>query len=373
MSLKWSDRRLNAGLSENGVMVARSQPRDYGDNFGTSSRGINGLNRQSKINVPKANGRGVGHMCNEKLYSSNFQMSDRYDFRSCNCSMSNRMTKVRETKAANKFESAIDTSKQFYHGSKYNQVDLLYESNGRPKSKVISENYPIRDLLQSKKVWEPVESHIKYAHSRSDPDVTLRSTGLSHVEVGDSSQINGDDNDSKRGGMGEGSQNDLDTEAEGSCSSTEIASKEPRIYVKNDSPWNNSSDHSQGITSSSYISSCLSEGDNNITSSNHDSTKSSTSDSEYASQKSERDSSTYIDYGLSGCHEAELEKIHNEKGDGLERRLQSSSSLDVAGVMHCVILWWKLPKIWKMSFPPLICVLKLETCLPQFQTKTYNF
>jgi hypothetical protein len=53
MSSKWSDRHHNAVVYENGGMVGRSEPRHYGDNFGTTSRGISGgLNRQSKINVP---------------------------------------------------------------------------------------------------------------------------------------------------------------------------------------------------------------------------------------------------------------------------------------------------------------------------------
>ncbi|KAJ1423291.1 hypothetical protein SESBI_12501 [Sesbania bispinosa] len=342
MSSKWSDRRNNAVVSENGVMVGRSEPRHHVDNFGTSMRGINGLNRQSKINVPKSSGRNVGHKCNEKFYSSNCRMSDRYDFHSCSCSLNNKMTRLtREMKPASKSESAVDTSKQFYRGSKYNQVDSMHESYGRPKSKVISGNYPSRDLLQAKKVWEPMESYNKHARSNSDPDVTLRSTGQGFQfdlvrspvdEVGDSGEIDDEDSDLKRSGIAEGCQNDLDAEAEGSCSSTEIASEEPVICVMS-STLNNSSDPSQGSTSSSdNFSSCLSEGDNNTTSSNRENTESSTSDSEDASQKSEgRDSSTCIDNGLSGCHEAGIEKTHNANGEGLTSKSLSGPSLDVAG------------------------------------------
>ncbi|TKY53241.1 hypothetical protein E2542_SST24766 [Spatholobus suberectus] len=326
---KWSDRRHNAIVSENGVTVGRSEPIHYEDNFGMSSRGINALNRKSRINVAKSNGRNIGHKCSEKFYTSNSWMNDRYDFHSCICSLNNKMNRVSwETKPASKSESTVDTSKQYYRGSKYNHVDFMHESNGRTKSKVISGNYSSRDLPQSKKVWEPMESHKKYARSNSDSDVTLGSTGqgfqfdmvrLSVDEVGGSGEIDDGDSNLKRSRMGEGCQNDLDAEAGGSCSSTEIASEEPGMCLMGSSALNNSSNPNQGSTSSSdNCSSCLSEGDNNTTSSNREITESSTSDSEDASQQCEvRDSSTCIDHGLSGSHEAGVEKIHNANDEGL--------------------------------------------------------
>lgn len=312
MSSKWSE---------------RSEPRHYGDNFGTSSRGINVLNRQSKINVPKTSGRNIGHKCNEKPYSSNYRMCEKYDFRSCSCSLNNRMTRSSwEMKAAGKSESNVDTSRQVFRGSKYNQVDLMHESSGRPKSRVFSGNY-----FQSKKVWEPTESLNNYARSNSDSDVTLRSTGkvfefdsvrLPVDEVDDSGEIDNDGSDLKRSGMTEGCQNDLDAEAEGSCSS--IETRRSTIH--------NSSDHSQGsISSSDNCSSCLSEGDNNTTSSNHENTESSNSDSEDASQIYEvRGSSVRDDNDLSGHYEPEIKNTHNANGDGLSNKSQSVPSLDVA-------------------------------------------
>lgn len=341
MSSKWCDKHHNAVVSENGGMAGRSEPRHYGDNFGTSSRGVSGLNRQSKIN-----GRNVGHngshKCTERFYSSNYRMSDKYDYHSCSCSLNGRMTRgSREMKAASKSESAVDTSRQFYRGSRYNQVDLMHDSGGRPKSRVFAGNYPSRDLLHLKKVWEPTESLNKYARRNSDSDVTLSSTGQvfqfeavrSPVdEVDDSGEIDNDDSDLKSSGMAEGCQNDLDAEAEGSCSSTENGSEEREISATRGSAMNNSSDHSQGSNSSSdNCSSCLSEGDNNTTSSNRENTESSNSDSEDASQKYEvRDSSTWIDNGLSGCYKAVIEKTHNANGEDLSSRSPSVPSLDVA-------------------------------------------
>ncbi|CAJ1967405.1 unnamed protein product [Sphenostylis stenocarpa] len=337
---KWS--RPNAVVSENGVVVGRSEPVHYEDNFGMPSRGINGLNRQSRISAAKSNGRNIGHKCSERFYSSNSWMNDRYDFHSCSCSLNNRMNRVSwETKPASKSESTVDTSKQFYRGSKYNHVDFTSESNGRTKSRVISGNYSSRDLPHPKKVWEPMESQKKYARSNSDSDVTLGSAGQvfqfdmvrsSIDKIGGSAENDYVDCNLKRSGRGESYQNDLDAEAGGSCSSTEIASEEPGTSLVGGSSLNNSSDPNQGSTSSSdNCSSCLSEGDNNTTSSNRENTESSTSDSEDASQQSEvRESSTCIDNGLSGSNVAGMEKIHNANDEGLTSRSTFGPSLDAS-------------------------------------------
>jgi len=337
---KWSDRRSNTVVSENGVVVGRSEPVHCEDNFGMHFRGVNGLNRQSRISAAKSNGRNIGHKCSERFYSSNSWVNDRYDFHSCSCN--NRMNRVSwETKLVSKSESTVDSSKQFYRGSKYNHVDFMSESNGRTKSRVISGNYSSRDLPHSKKVWEPMESHKKYARSNSDSNVTLGSTGQvfqfdmvrsSIDEIGGTGEVDYVDCSLKRSGVDEGYQNDLDAEAGGSCSSTEITSEEPGTSLMGGSSLNNSSDPNQGSTSSSdNCSSCLSEGDNNTTSSNRENTESSTSDSEDASQQYEvRESSTCIDNGLSGSHEAGMEKIHNANDEGLTSMSAFGPSLDAA-------------------------------------------
>lgn len=347
MPMKWSDRRRYAIVSENGAMVGRSEPRHYGESFVTSSRVINGLNRQSRTNAPtKPNGRNVGPKYGEKFYSSKNRMNDRCDNYSCSCLNNEYKVRVeqhssvtritRETKPASQSESAGDTSKQFYRGSKYNQVDYLHESNGRPKSKIILGNHPSRDLFQSKKVWEPTESLKKYPHSSSDSDVVLRSTKVQEAqsdiikssigEAVDSCENDYEDCNSKRlSGMDEGYQNDFHVEAKGSCSSMEIASKEPGICPTGGSVLNNSSDPTQSSTfSSDNCSSCPSEGDNNTTSSNHDNPESSTtSDSDDVSQQSEVISAR-VETILSDCHEVAMETNQNANGESLTR---SSSSL----------------------------------------------
>ncbi|KAK7259582.1 hypothetical protein RIF29_25191 [Crotalaria pallida] len=358
MPMKWSDRRRCAVGSENGVMGGRYESRHYGESFVTSSRVINGLNRHSRTNVPtKTNGRNVGPKYNEKSYSSSHRMNDRYDFHSCSCNQNNEykikeqhspMNRVsRETKPASNYEPVGDASKQFYRGSKYNQVDYIHESNGRSKNKIISGNYTTRDLFQSKKVWEPTESQKKYPRSNSDSDVTSKSTKVQEVQsdlinssVGETVHSGENDdvdcNVKKSNGMDESCQNGFHVEVEGSCSSTDIASEEPMICPTGDSALNNSSDPNKSSTfSSDNCSSCPSEGDNNTTSSNRENTESLTSsDSEDGNRQYEvRDSSVSTENGMSDHHEVGMETSQNSAGESLAKRSSSlfGPSLDGKG------------------------------------------
>ncbi|KAK7396313.1 hypothetical protein VNO78_17229 [Psophocarpus tetragonolobus] len=350
MPMKWTDRRRYAVVSENSVMVGRSEARHHGESFVTS-RVMNGLNRQSRINVPtKSNGRNVGPpKYNEKFYSSKNRTNDRCDIHSCSCSLNNEYNKTRveqhspmtrvswETKHICQCESAGE-SKQFYRGSKNNQVDYMHESNGRPKSKIILGNFHSRDLFQSKKVWEPTESHKKYPNSNSDSDVILRYTKVEGAqsdmikssigETADSGENDDEECNSRRfSRVDENCQNDFHIETEGSCNSTEFASEEPGICQTGGFASNNSSDPTQSSTfSSDNCSSCLSEGDNNTTSSNHENTESSiTSDSEDVSQQSEvRNNSDCLKKVLSDCQEVAVgNNQRSANGEGLTR---SSSS-----------------------------------------------
>lgn len=356
MPMKWSDRRRYAIVSENGVNVGRSDPRHFGESFVTSSRVINGVNRQSRVNVPnKPNGRNVGPKYSEKFYSSKNWMNDKSDIHSCSCSLSNDysikveqhspMTRVsRETKPASESDSTGDASKQFYRGSKYNQADYIHESSGRSKSKIITGNYPGRDLYQPKKVWEPTDSLKKYPRSNSDSDV-LKSTEVQGApsdpiksSIGEAVYSGkndyGDCNSKQLSGMDEGCQNDFHEEAEGSCSSTEITSEEHGISSSGGPALNNSSDPAPSSScSSDNYSSCLSEGDNNTNSSKRGNPESSTtSDSEDVSQQYEvKDNSACVENVLSDCHKVAVENNQNANGEGLARSSSSliSPSLDV--------------------------------------------
>jgi len=346
MPFKRSDRRQYAIVSDNGAMVGKTESRHYGENFLTSPRGVNGLNRQSRVSVPaKSNGRNASPKYGEKFYSSSNRMNDRCDIHSCSCSPNNEykmrveqhspLTRANwESKPAGQSESA----KQFYRDSKYNQVDYKHDNNGRPKSKIILGNYPSRDLFQSKKVWEPMESLKKYHHSNSDSDVVLRSAKVQEAQpdlikpsigesVGSGENDNEDCNLKQLSSMDAGYQNDYHVKVEGSCCSTEISSEEPGKCPTGGSALNNSSDPTQcSPFNSGNCSSCLSEGDNNTTSSNLENQESSTtSDSEDVSQQSEvRDNSACVENVLSDCHEVAVENNQNANGESLSR---SSSSL----------------------------------------------
>jgi len=349
MPMKWSDRRRYA-VPENSVMVGRSEPRHYGESFVTSSRVMNGLNRKSRINVPtKSNGRNGGPpKFNEKFYSSKNRTNERCDIHSCSCCLNNEfktrveqhspMTRVsRETKPTCQSESSGDTSKQFYHGTENKQVDYMHESNGRFKNKIILGNYPGRDLSQSKRVWEPTEYQKKYHCGNSDSDVILKSTKVqgnqsdliksSIGEAAESGENDVEECNSKRfGGADERCENIFHVEADGSCSSMEIASEEPGICSTGGFALNSSADPTQSSTfSSDNCSLCLSEGDNNTTSSNHENTESSiTSDSEDVSRQSEvRNNLEYMENILSDCHEVATENNQNTNGEGLVRRSTS--------------------------------------------------
>ncbi|KAM1079327.1 hypothetical protein ACFX13_014410 [Malus domestica] len=362
-SLKWSDRHRYATVSDSASVVSRSESRCNADNFETPSRVINGSNRQLRVNGPKSSGRHSGPKFTEKFLSPSNRMSDRYDFNSCSC---NKNTEYRakvephvsaarlgwDTKTASKSESALDMSKQFYRGNRYNQVGDLRDSCVRPKSKVNYGDNPSRDLVHPKKIWEPM-----YPRSNSDSDVTLRSFAFKHEdkivkspgdicagEDGvDAGEIDEDNNlkESRKSstGMDVNCQSGFHAGAQDSCNSTKATYEEiglcPTGSVLNsiDSTSNGTSDPTVSSTSNSdNCSSCLSEGDSNTTSSHHGHQESSsTSDSEDASQQSGgRETSIFIPNGFRD-HEVGMENNQSAKGESIESRTPIGPSLSGAG------------------------------------------
>ena len=356
--LKWSDRRRYAVVPESSALPNRSELRCFGDNFETP-RAINLSNRQSRANGAKSNSRHCGPKFSEKFHcSSNGRTGERYDFHSCSCNQNTEYrAKVephvsairvgRETKLGSKTESALDMSKQFYHGSKYNQIDHTRDSCGRPKSRFISGNNPSgRDLLHSKKVWEPLESQKKYPRSNSDSDVTLKSSAFRVEETEPSNsltkssavcsaefsenscKIDEEDDDFKESchsttGSDFGCQDALHLGKQDFYDSKEGAHEEIRV-CQDQSGLNSINSTSNGTrdpigsisSSSDNCSSCLSEGDNNTASSNNGNHESSsTSDSEDSSQQSEgKETSVSVQNDISEFHEVRMEK--NQYADG---------------------------------------------------------
>ncbi|KAH7554259.1 hypothetical protein JRO89_XS12G0147400 [Xanthoceras sorbifolium] len=347
-SLKWSDRRRFTVASETGSVANKSESRYHSDNFETSAKGINGLNRPLWINTSKSSTRSANVKINEKIHCSNSRMNDRYDFHSCSCNQQNEYrTKVephvsatrigREPKSVSKSETALDMSKQFYRGNKYNQMEYIRDGSGRPKTKTMNgNNASSRDSLYSKKVWEPMESQKKYPRSNSDSDVTLRSTtfigeGVEHDSVkssgetcsseasGNSGEIDHEDDNAKKARnsshLTDGAcQNGIHVEAKSTFCAAEVSYDDAVLCHTRNSILSGISDPVMSSTSNSdNCSSCLSEGDSNTISSNHGNLESSsTSDSEDASQQSEgRDTSVCTQNGFSEC---QMEKKQSTNG-----------------------------------------------------------
>ncbi|KAM1306357.1 hypothetical protein ACFX14_008976 [Malus domestica] len=365
-SLKWSDWRRYAAVSDSASVVSRSESRCNADNFETTSRGINGSNKQSRVNALKSNGRHSGPKFTEKFLSPSNRMSDRYEFNSCSC---NKNTEYRakvephvsaarvgwEDKTASLSESALDTSKQFYHGNRYNQVGDVQVSCVRPKSKINSGDNPGRDLVHPKKIWDPL-----YTRSNSDSDVTLRSSAFKDEDKimkspgdictgedgADTGEIYEDKNlkESRKSstGMAVNCQSEFHAGAQDSCNPAKPTYEEiglcpvSSVLSSIDSASNGTSDPtvSSCASNSDNCSSCLSEGDTHTTSSNHGHQESSsTSDSEDASQQSGgKETSLFIQNGFRECHDVGMENNQNEKrGESMESRTPIGPSLSGAG------------------------------------------
>ncbi|XP_062112170.1 uncharacterized protein LOC133823417 isoform X2 [Humulus lupulus] len=350
-SLKWSDRRRFAVVQENCAVPNRSDLRCFGENLETP-RAINLSNRQLRANGTKS----ISRHCGTKFHCcSNGRTVERYDYHSCSCNQNTEYrakvephvsaSKVgRETKSGSKSESTLEMSKQFYRGIKYNQIDHTRDSCGRSKSKFSSVNNPSsRDLLHSKKVWEPLESQKKYARSNLDSDVTLKSSALkvegsepnnslirssgvrcSAEFIVNSCKIDEEGDDLKES---TNSTTDIYTSCQDEKQDFHNSKKGAREEIRlcqDHSALNSYNPTSHGIpdrvvgisSSSDNCSSCLSEGDSNTASSsigNHDS--SSTSDSEDSSQQFDgKETSISIQNDVSDCHVVRMET--NQKADG---------------------------------------------------------
>ncbi|XP_057983144.1 uncharacterized protein LOC131168017 isoform X2 [Malania oleifera] len=372
-ALKWSDRRRFMVISESGTMVNKPEPRFHGENTESASRGINGVNRQLRINSVKSNARNCGVKFGEKLQCPNSsRMNDRYDLHYCSCNQQGEYrAKVephipgtrlgREARSGSKMESVLDMSKQFYRGNKYNQMEHIRESCGRPKNKInTGNNTSSRDLLHTKKVWEPMESQRKYPRSNSDSDVTLRSSifNVDELEpgnnvlkrsgaicpgevIGDLSEIGCEDNYLKESristhGMDKGCQNGFEEEVKNACYSTEVGDEEVGLFpIRNSSMSVTSDPNTSSISNSDNCSSCHSEGDSNTASSNLPNMESSsTSDSEDASQQSEgRETTVCIQSSFTeSSSEVGAEKQQNAKGgEAFRSKISSEFPADCEG------------------------------------------
>ncbi|KAI3446397.1 hypothetical protein Pfo_003062 [Paulownia fortunei] len=328
LTLKLSDRRKGAALSENEVIVSKNESRFHAHVL-ESTRSIDGFNKQLRINAAKSNTRAGCPKLTEKLQCANNRIGDRYDSYVCSCNHHNEyrsrpeshiMRGVREPKYVNKLESPSDISKPYYRG-KYTQVECTREINVRAKSNINAGNLP-----NTKKVWEPLDSQKKYTQSNLGSDVALRSTpkvetsesdqlpessgAASSDEVIDISvQANIEDNDVRD--LTRSSTENCRDRAKG-FNSMAKSQNHSKVAVPADGELCSMARSPQRIVDSSMsssfnsdnCSSCLSEGDSNTSSSNPQNLESaSTSDSEESSQNSEgRETSQCLESRFTECH-----------------------------------------------------------------------
>ncbi|KAM7270047.1 hypothetical protein ACFE04_029261 [Oxalis oulophora] len=245
-------RRRNTAAAENGSLDIKSH-----------SRAIDGSNRQlSRVNAPKSNGRNSMGMFNEKFQCFNCRSTEKYEFNSCSCNNPDYTYREKIDPHA----SGLRVGREF--------------KPAFVKPKIRSMNG--RDSVQSKKVWEPVESQ-KYARSNSDSDITLSLSKLS-VEAGKNLDKSPADvcSSGNSGKLGE-----VDCVDNKMTKMTETCDPSTG-YCPNGEGKDVSDPISSSSSNSDNCSSCLSEGDSNTASSNHGNLESSsTSDSEDTSQQSE--------------------------------------------------------------------------------------
>ncbi|XP_030525746.1 uncharacterized protein LOC115737657 isoform X2 [Rhodamnia argentea] len=340
---RWCDRRRPAVVSESSAAANRSESRYYNDNFEFHSRGMNGWIRQTRMNSQKSNSRNSGSKYCEKFLSLKNRMNDRYDMHSCSCNEINcQRGKVgphfagsraaREGKFGTSSESAFDVSKNFHRSNKYNQVDYAH-SVGRPKSRVNGSSITSRDMVHSRKVWEPMESQ-KCPRSNSDSDVTLIASSLSvqGKESGDDIKLvvelcssedsrdsigtdqkvsNRKDFTDSGSGAGEVCESRPDANAADAHHSREATDEEVGSCLARNDASNRTSDFVTSATSNSdNCSSCLSEVDSNASSNHGNIESSSTSDSEDVCPHSERREALTCDSRSECCKvEAEAKEV----------------------------------------------------------------
>lgn len=306
LNSKSSDRRKDATLSENGVVINKYEARYHGDGL-ELTRNYHGFNHQLRTNGAKSNVRN-GSKLGEKFQWSNSRICDKFAPHSCSCdhhhdyrsrTESHIVRVAKDPKYTSKSESPADVSKPYYRSKRYTQVLSTRETNGRPKGKIVAAN-----PLITKKVWEPLDSHKKCVRSNSDSDVTLKSTPK--IEVSESDQlleccsscsdevtdnpvltnVKGNDPTYLSRSISNNC-GDIDTNEKPHHYSKEAVSEDGELCSTTRSALGKIGSSMSTSSNSDNCSSCLSEGDSNTYSNRQNLESTSTSDSEESSQNSE--------------------------------------------------------------------------------------
>lgn len=352
---KWSDRRRYpiAPVSENLNMASKHESRHYVDSYDTA-RTISGLNKQVRSNASsKPNARNACLKFGEKFLCSCDGINERHDSYICSNNQYNDYRAKVEVHMSRvvrdgKSESASDISKPYYRVN-HSQGEHMHENAGRSKQRIINaSNASSRDPTAIKKIWEPMELQKKYHRSSSDSDVTLRSssskgdatkscqvpesstgscsdevTGIlvqnQHVEKGLLKARSDHEGDSQEG-----------FQEEKSLPCKEATNEDNRLCSVSRSLHETLDLSMNGSSNSDNCSSCLSEGDSNIFSSNPRNTESSSSssDSEDASQNSEgRETSVCLENGSTVCQGQRKERLNADEVDHVKSQIANGAGI----------------------------------------------
>lgn len=350
-SVKRSDRWRSL---DNEAVAHHSESRYYDDPSENCIKGVNYFSKQSRTSPVKFTAKSSGPRFSHKVQCSNIRMTDRSDLHSCGCNQQNDYkAKVephmcgtrfnRDSRPISKMESASDVAKPAHRINKSSQADYVRDNCGKTRSKISSYSSASgRDLPHTKKVWEPVEPQKRCPRSNSDSDVTLRSRGLKTEENESTSEVctneiiekftgNSQVDDNARQFRGErSSQNGIQTDA--LYHPKEIAEEENDSCLMTSCNLNRASDFSASSSSSDNCSSCLSEGDSNTPSSNHQNLESSSiTDSEDSSEQSEGREISVCVNSLSDGHDAGKAKSQKIEQEATHLTQSSSFSYECVG------------------------------------------
>jgi len=270
------------------------------------SRLMNGAHRPLRERFVKTNTRSCNPKFSEKYHCSSNRLRDRYDFQSCSCSQNAdyrpkdryhmpAIRSGREIKITNKTDPTMDMPRSLYRGSKYSYGCFIPDNCVLPKGK-LSSNTLGRDIIHTRKIWEPMDARRRGSRGNSGSDVNSRaavaanqSEGLEFEKADTecSSEISGNLSKDDTMSSHESCVSDRTTSSTGFVTVTKSGcfSKDGAV---SSSMSTSCGDPTLSSSSSDNCSSCLSEGDSSSTSSGaQNGESSSTSDSEDASPQSE--------------------------------------------------------------------------------------
>uniref|UniRef100_A0A7N1A360 Stress response protein NST1 n=1 Tax=Kalanchoe fedtschenkoi TaxID=63787 RepID=A0A7N1A360_KALFE len=362
---KSSDRRRPGHVSGNAHAFSKSEARVHINTFEAYSRSAKGLSRQFRANSPKAQPRNVAvKHGSEKFHCPNSKMGERCNYScSCNYIPNYRMnvgSKVPTARSGweenDDLKSDLTSHKinHFHNGAKTYQSDHLHDSSGRSHIKNIFGNNRGRDLLHTKMVWEPMDSHKKYPRRNSESDIVMISSSLK-VEGSDRPKVHlpsittccfeaaGADSKTPSGknssvchsNKDSENYNSFDSKMRNSDHSVSLLDKEVDLTRKVSS-LDDSCDVAVGCDSNSENSySNLSEGDSNLTSSNTQNLETTNSSDSEDGESENKEASLCLRSEFPSCEEQEMGKTSVLKStESCKSDMPSSIQFEIGRLNH---------------------------------------